>query len=286
MALQRNAPPHLIAVPYDSGRRNERMGAGPLALLDTGIAQELNATVDVVELTPGSWPGEMQSAIQLSRHVAAQVRAARARGAFPIVLSGNCWPAAVGCVAGLRADSIYWFDAHADFNTPETTPSGYTDGTTLAAICGHCWRSVLGSVEGFAPLPESSVLLLGARDLDPAETAALQRGALTHIPVAGMLSALQTALPRRTDTATYVHLDLDVLDPIEGRANLYAAPGGLTVAQLESALAVIMKTSPVQAIGFTAFDPSADPAGRILGAARRLIVHVAELAAAQPHAVT
>ena len=268
---------HLIAVPYDSGRRNERMGAGPLALLETGVAQEVNATVDIVELTPGTWPGEVQSAIQLSRHVAARVRAARERGAFPLVLSGNCWPAAVGCVAALPADTIYWFDAHADFNTPDTTPSGYADGTTLAAICGHCWKHVLTSIEGFTPVPESSVVLLGVRDLDLAEAAAIERGALTHIGVTNLQEALEKELSRRSNAAAYVHLDLDVLDPAEGKVNLYSAPGGLSLSQLESALGAIIETAPVQAIAFTAFDPSADPEQRILRAGRRLITRIAEM---------
>jgi arginase len=253
------------------------MGAGPLALLDTGVAQEVNATVDVVELTPGSWPGEVQSAIQLSRHVAARVRAARERGAFPLVLSGNCWPAAVGCVAALPADTVYWFDAHADFNTPDTTPSGYADGTTLAAICGHCWKHVLTSVEGFAPLPESSVVLLGVRDVDPGEAAAIDRGILTHIGVSNLQESLEKELSRRSNAATYVHLDLDVLDPADGKVNLYSAPGGLSVSQLESALGAIIEKSPVQAIAFTAFDPSADPERRILRAGKRLITRIAEM---------
>ena len=272
---------HVIAVPYDSGRRAERMGAGPLALLDAGIADAIKATFEIVELTPGSWPAEVQSAVQLATHVAARVRAARQRGAFPIVLSGNCWPAAVGCTAGLPADSIYWFDAHADFNTPDTTPSGFLDGQTLAAICGHGWTHVLRSIEGFAPIPEASVVLLGARDLDPGEQLALEEGEVTRIRVDNLRAALQAELARHKHRATYVHVDFDVLDPTEGKVNLYASPDGLSLAQLEAALVSIIESARVQAMGFTAFDPAADAQGRILRAAQRLIGRVAQMVAAQ-----
>ncbi len=244
-------------------------------LLDGGIAEKIGATAEIVELTPGSWPGEMQSALQLSQHVAASVRAAHARGAFPFVLSGNCWPAAVGCVSAVSADTIYWFDAHADFNTPETTPSGYADGTTLAAICGHCWTNVMQRVEGFEPVAEASVILVGARDLDPGEAAALARGVLTNISVSGLEAQLTAELKKRTSAATYLHLDLDVLDPSEGRVNLYSAAGGLSLAQLEWAVTAIMDSSPVQAISFTAFDPAADPEGRILRRAADLMARIA-----------
>src|SRR5687767_11665963 len=119
----------LIAVPYDSARRGERMGAGPEALMPRladglrGAGCEVRSVT--LEVPADSWRAEIRSAFDLGRAVAHAVRQSRADAAFPLVLSGNCGPAAIGCVAGVdEAPAICWFDAHGDFNTPDTTIGG------------------------------------------------------------------------------------------------------------------------------------------------------------------
>src|ERR1700716_2040731 len=103
------------------------MGAGPEALLDAGLEKALrdsghNVRTKIAEITKGSWRAEIQTSFELMRMLATEVRAAREAGRFPIVLAGNC-STAIGTLAGLGAEStgVAWFDAHADFNTPETT---------------------------------------------------------------------------------------------------------------------------------------------------------------------
>src|SRR3954466_13329916 len=120
-----HAAVHLIAVPYDSARRGERMGEGPLVLAPA-LGERLRAggrevrTV-TIEAPADSWRAEIRTAFELARGVAGAVRDAVAGGAFPLVLSGNCGPAAIGCVAGLDpSPAVCWFDAHGDFNTPDT----------------------------------------------------------------------------------------------------------------------------------------------------------------------
>src|SRR6266568_3931238 len=108
--------------------RGRRMGAGPEHLLRAGLPDRLAGAghevhVRVLEAPADSWQAEIRTAFDLARGVAEAVRQARGIGAFPLVLSGNCGPAALGCVAGLGpSTSILWFDTHGDFNTPETTP--------------------------------------------------------------------------------------------------------------------------------------------------------------------
>ena len=71
---------------------------------------------------------------------------------FPLVLAGNC-NAAVGVVAGLGPGAaVLWCDAHADFNTPETTTGGFLDGMGLATVTGRCWTSMAARVPGFVPV--------------------------------------------------------------------------------------------------------------------------------------
>src|SRR5262245_38510016 len=116
-------------VPYDSGFRDARMGRGPAALLPA-----MPSRCEVEEITPGGgFLGEVAMAFALAGQLADRVRAALAAERFPVVLSGNCLPAALGTLAGLGPGvGVAWLDAHGDFHTPETTQSGFVDGMALA----------------------------------------------------------------------------------------------------------------------------------------------------------
>ena len=116
-----SAAVRLILVPYDSGHRGLRLGAGPERLAGpitdrlATLGHEVNATV--VEPHPTSWHAEVGTTFELAAGVAREVAAARAAHAFPVVLAGNCF-ATVGVLAALGADTgLIWWDAHADFNT-------------------------------------------------------------------------------------------------------------------------------------------------------------------------
>jgi arginase len=281
-----NATPrhtHLIAVPYDSGRRGERMGAGPLRLLDAGLPSRLEApghtvNVTVVETTPGLWPGEIAAAFDLAKQVAALVRAALDAGAAPLVLSGNCGPAALGCVSGARAvKHVFWFDAHGDFNTPETTIGGFLDGMAVATLTGRCWRELSARIPGFRALPEDAVTLIGARDLDPLEAEALARSRVTRVSAESVTQGTTAVRPAGAAEPCYVHLDLDVLDLSLGRVNNYAAEGGLSVGEVRETLRRIAGQGGIAAASVTSFDPQADSSGRALGCALDLAVHLAGL---------
>ncbi|RZQ64717.1 arginase family protein [Amycolatopsis suaedae] len=118
---------------------------------------------------------------------------------------------------------VAWFDAHADLNTPESSPSGAFHGMALRALVGE------GDPEFAAAPAISGPVLLGARAFDPAEREAVDRGLATVAPVS---SAAEVLAPG----PCYVHLDLDVLDPAEFAGMDYPEPGGCTVAELAEAL--------------------------------------------------
>jgi arginase len=280
----------IIAVPYDSAQRGRRMGAGPEQLLAHGLEHSLrdqghDVRSRVVEL-PDGWHAEIQTAFSLMHSLAEAVREARALGRFPLVLAGNC-NTAVGTVAGLDGRTgVLWFDAHGDFNTPETSVGGFLDGMALAIVAGRCWRELARAVPGFRPVPEDRVYLLGARDLDPLERQELEQSAVTVCPPAEILPAVTAAvrdLSGKVD-GLYLHLDLDVLDPSVGRVNQYSAAGGLFLAQLERAVAAIGEVLPIAAATLSAYDPSFDEDGRICAAAFRLAGTILQAASgvAQP----
>ncbi len=269
----------VVVVPYDSGHRGLRMGAGPEHLVRGGLADALRTrgrSPSFATVRPeGDPPAEVATAFELHGLVSEQVRDALADGRFPLVLSGNC-NASVGTIAGAGPErlGIVWFDAHADFNTPETTTTGFTDGMGLAVAVGHCWRRMAGGVPGFCPVAEEDVVLAGARDVQPAEG---ERLAASKVTVVGAdrigregLRALAEALDGLGNglVRAYVHLDLDVLDPARvGRANGFATEGGLDAGELLAALGMVRGRFDVVACGIVSYDPSFDADGRVLQAA-------------------
>ncbi|MGK2963375.1 MAG: arginase family protein [Gemmatimonadaceae bacterium] len=262
----------LILVEYDSGHHRYRMGAGPQRLLEWGLAERLESnghTVRVKRIEPeGTDTSEAGISFDLQRALSKAVKAACSEWSFPLVLSGNCM-SALGVTAGLRAagrpSAVCWLDAHADFNTPDTTESGFLDGMAVATLTGRSWKSLAASIPGFVPTPEWQVVLIGARDLDVAEAAALDE------------SGVRRTTWKETDTlfdaissdtrSLYLHIDLDVLDPAVGKANSYATPGGMTVEDVLGLLESARRRFDIVAASMTAYDPIVDPGGRIARAA-------------------
>ena len=279
-------PVDLITVPYDSALRGERMGAGPLHFLANGAAERLRAVAESVretgvEAAPG-FRAEIATAFDLARATAFAVRAARGHGGFPLVLAGNCITAA-GVLASLPAETtgIVWLDAHGDLNTPETTRSGFLDGMALSVALGRCWEALAGTVDGFSPITEEKVLLVGARDLDPAEREYLERSRVHHLsPDAVRGNALADALDALAGRVqqVYLHVDLDVHDPSEGAANAFAAPGGLTASEVRRVAGEVAARIPIAAASITAYDPTHDADGRMLEIGLTLMETIAELA--------
>ena len=260
----------LLIVPYDSGQRNVRMGAGPDHLRTAGLEAHLTAQghqidVQVIESASMKWQAEVQTSFELMRAVAEQVRAARAAGRFPIVLSGNCL-SAVGVIAGLGPQTgVMWIDAHGDFNTPQTTTSGFLDGMTLATATGRCWTELANSIEGFEPVPDNAVVMFGTRDLDPGEGPALDRTKIVRLKAGASLGEIEPALQTIGQTLDkfYIHLDMDALDPAEGRANGFAARNGFSNEKLQELLATLASQLPIEALTIASYDPAFDTEGRV-----------------------
>ena len=161
----------------------------------------------------------------------------------PLVLGGCCC-SHVGAVAGLAARherlGIVWFDAHGDLNTPETSPSGNEWGMPLRMI-----------IDAGAVDPED-VALVGARSLDPPETA--------YIAAVGIHDEPDAVLDRVD--CVYVAIDCDVLEPSE-LESFMPEPGGPTVAGLERALGRIRAGCTVVGAGLTGLAPAPDNVAKL-----------------------
>lgn len=254
----------LIVVPYVLGREGVGMGAGPLAL-ETAAAEALKAG-RVVRIGVGApFTNEIGACFDLNRQVAQAVARARQRSALPVVLTGNCHTQQA-VVAGLGVDDlgVVWLDCHADFHTPETTETGFFDGTALSMTVGDCWAGLCATVAGFEPVPADRVVLVGARDIEPAERERLDASAVVELGP-HETKRLATAL-RRTQRVS-LHIDLDVLDPAFGQANQYAVPPGITPDDLLDAVRTVVTGSHLAAVTLSAYDPAYDHSDSVRKAA-------------------
>ena len=282
----------LIQVPYDSGAYNKRMGRGPFFLVEHGIADTIGAFSHAVESvvveSDDIFPTEVGTTFRLLRATAQEVRGTVERGAFPLVLAGNCITT-VGALSGLtpRDVGLIWFDAHGDFHTPETSPSGFLDAMAISIGVGHCWRTLAASIPHFEALTEDRVLLVGARDFEPLEYQRLLSSDVAYLPCdrlmaedPGALHEMLTALAERADEV-YIHLDLDVHDPTIAPANQYRPPGGLTPDQVRKVIRAIASRFPVCGATLAAYDPGVDDELKGLKAAKGTVALLCALLAEQ-----
>ena len=164
---------------------------------------------------------------------------------YPIMLAADCSV----CVSTLpalvrrRPDVwILWLDAHGDFNTPDTTPSGFLGGMCLAGACG-LWDTGHG-----AGVDPAHVVMCGVRDLDGQERVLLETSGVVHVERPGDLA--DTLRGREV----FVHLDADVLDPAVMPGQRYPAPGGLSDGGLRNLLGEVAEAAHLVGVEITCFN--------------------------------
>jgi arginase len=272
----------IIGVPYDLDKPYIGKGKAPDALLDYGLAQrlgELGYTTVLAEMVdlPDSDAPPLTRIGRLMSKVGYEVARSRAAGFFPLIVGGDCL-VALGAVSGLLDPlntAVAWVDAHGDFNTPETTISGYLGGMPLACLVGRGLGELREQSKLAAPVPERNVTLIGVRDLDMAEeqqllasSVVLVRGPELERDPAVLDRALQSlsSLPQ-----LYLHVDIDVLDPVEAPGVDYPVAGGLSPTTLAHIVQRTVSLGNVAALAITAVNPEKDIDGRTVIAALAVI---------------
>lgn len=200
----------------------------------------------------------------IAKHVAESLRA----GNRPVSIAGDCC-ATIAVAAGLQRAAIdyalFWFDAHGDFNTWETTPSDFLGGMPLAMLVGRGDQKMTRAL-GLQSLREDRVLLTDARDLDPEEKIALRESKVTHVPnVSGLLDDPITDLP------IYIHFDVDILDPLEAPAMSYPAHGGPSVSELEQVFHLLERTREIVAVSVSTWNPDLEGSAQTQMVSKRLL---------------
>lgn len=256
-------PIEIIGVPMDLGADRRGVDMGPSAIRYGGLAEELEQIgrqctdggdlavprpeerdPDAAQLGgPAKYLNETST---LCKRLAHRVRGTVDEGRLPLVLGGD-HSIGIGTANGLADESlgILWFDAHGDFNTPATTPSGNIHGMSLAAILGY---DSFEDIE-WAHVPaveESNISLVGVRDLDASEQRRLRKNqvnafTMTDIDEDGISTVVTDAIEAAIDGVDrlYVSFDLDVLDPSEAPGVGTPVRGGMSYREAHAAMELV-----------------------------------------------
>ncbi len=230
------------------------------------------AGVESVELTPaergsyGVWQRVSLADAHLGRAVARMAR----EGNFVLGLLGNCissW----GMLAGLQRSGpsaaplkvgLIWIDAHGDFNTPETTLSGWLGGMPVSVAAGQSLVRLRTTAGLDPPISTRDIVQMGSRDVDPLEQVLIDESHITVISPEDMVQrsdAMKRAvrrLSKRVDVI-YLHVDLDILDATAIPGSFFETPGGATASEVAAVLRELMADPKVKALGIASF-PTAE----------------------------
>lgn len=275
---------NLIGVPIDLGANRRGVDMGPSALRYAGLQQalvDLGHTVD--DLGDLFVPGPehcvvgdpraryLNEIVAVCRELARRVEQVAADGRFPVVLGGD-HSLSVGTVSGVRRvrpnTGVIWFDAHGDFNTPQTTPSGNVHGMALAAVHGLGARGLVDCLGGRSVRPEQTALI-GVRELDDGErTLLLQTGlnvfTMQEVDRLGLSAVMERAIFRLRPHVDGIHLslDMDVFEPDLAPGVGTPKPGGLTYREGHLAMEMLAELGLLVSIDLVEVNPILDKANR------------------------
>lgn len=287
----------IIGVPMDLGGRRRGTDMGPSAIRYAGLYDLLRALGHEVR-DMGNVPVAVretraagderakyaQEVVNVCRHLSQWVSSAVRQGYFPLVLGGD-HSIAMGTVSGLVRElhdiGLIWLDAHGDFNTPETTPSGSIHGMPLAVITGRGHPSLIDCAGG-ALVPEERIALVGVRDLDPGEREALRASRITvmtmrDVDERGIGPVMRKAAAVASQGGRYpVHLtmDIDAIDPTDAPGVGSPERGGLTYREAHLAMEILAEEGVVASMELTEVNPILDQGNRTAGLAMELVASV------------
>ncbi len=227
--------------------------------------------------------GEQHRMGLASKHLADAVSAQIKNGLLPFGLLHNC-NGLMGMLAGVQHSGgwkpirvgLVWIDAHGDFNTPETTYSGMLGGMPVAISCGLCFDRLRRTCGLDPPLPTKYVTMVAVRDTDPYEQEAIDRSDIERITVEDLKKhspAVDMEMERLSTLCDqiYVHVDMDVLDPVDIPGAGLPVANGPTAKELSDALEVMFEYPKTCAFGVASYPAARDENKRGLKSVYTLI---------------
>lgn len=275
----------ILGVPVEAGAGRAGPLMGPDGLRTAGLAGALrdlgHEVRDLGTLAPGAWDpasprARADEAVAWSRALCVRAHAMIRDGALPVFLGGD-HSLSMGSVTGVarhcrdigRPLYVLWLDAHGDFNTPDTSPSGNMHGMSLAFLCGEPGFDGVFPPAGRVPVDPAHVHLLGIRSLDPGERALLRaRGVdvvdMRAIDEHGIARHVRRIVDRVTAAGGHLHLsfDTDVLDPSVAPGVGTPVPGGLTYREAHLVMEMLHDSGLVGSLDAVELNPFHDDRGR------------------------
>lgn len=279
----------IFGVPMDLGQERRGVDMGPSAVRYAGLRGRLkrlgytvfdggNVAVPVVEEIDEQRPRapEDHRARHLDAVVAAcqsiyeQMKCCSQEHEFAIFLGGD-HSISVGSVAGVAERGpvgVIWVDAHADFNTPETSPSGNVHGMSVAALLGYGPRALVDVGYPGPKLQPSQVVMIGIRNLDTEERRKLAHSGITVLTMTdidehGMAAITRQALSRLSHLdSIHVSLDMDALDPDLAPGVGTPVPGGLTYREAHLLMELLAASGKVRSMDIVEINPILDHSNR------------------------
>ncbi|KKX27803.1 arginase [Rhizobium sp. LC145] len=277
----------LIGVPLEEGSGRGGCAMGPSAFRLAGIASTLAGLgytiVDNGDLrpSPAADLDDRPSAKNLpivgafTRQLAEQTYESAAAGAVPVILGGD-HSLSMGSVSGMaryaweagRPLFVLWLDAHADFNTPETSPSGNIHGMPVAFFTGQAeFAPILDPKRPF--VDPRNVFQVGIRSVDEEERALIARHGVNVFDMRAIDEHGMAAIMRQVIAAVekvngllHVSLDVDFLDPDIAPGVGTTVPGGATFREAHLIMEMLHDSGLVRSLDLVELNPFLDDRGK------------------------
>lgn len=284
----------IIGMPMDLGQGRRGVDMGPSAIryaclqemllnLDYQVGDLGDQVVPSPESIPITDPSlkYLPFVQEVNERLAETVSHVMEKGDFPLILGGD-HSLSIGTIAGVTKHvqnlGVIWFDAHADMNKSETSPSGNIHGMSLAVGLGVGHPNLV-SIGGFSPkVHPEKIVIVGARDLDPGEQALIhQLGihvfTMHEIDRLGMATVMEKTLEIVTNDTDGVHLsfDLDGLDPKDAPGVGTPVQGGVTYREGHLAMEMLAEKECLVSAEFVEINPILDIANQTAKVAVQLI---------------
>jgi arginase len=272
----------VIGVPLDLGASRRGVDMGPSAIRAGNLHSRLRQMGYDVYDAGNVWTPEVEQDLPVGdprlrfadailagcKDLADKVDEAKQAGHTPLVLGGD-HSIAIGTQAGLarhgRDRGMIWFDAHADFNTHETSPSGNIHGMPVSAALGIGHPLLADFDSPGAKLKAENTVLIGLRSVDPAEARLMEDSGVTwytmrDVDERGMKKVVEESMEIATKGVKDVHLsfDLDAVDPQWAPGTGTTVDGGMTYRESHLALEMLADANILTSLEFVEVNPLLD----------------------------
>ena len=284
----------IVGVPMDLGQIRRGVDMGPSALRYAGLIEEIKSLgfevqdygdIHIHRSTTGTDQEQnlknLQEVIKTSEELCMELDEIVSKGGFPLVLGGD-HSISIGSIAGISKHykelGVIWYDAHADLNTAETSPSGNIHGMPLATNIG-LGHPFLLNIGGYSPkIKPENIVIVGARSIDEGEKALIREKGIKvftmhEIDRKGMTAVMEETiayLKERTD-GVHLSLDLDAIDPVDAPGVGTPVLGGVTYRESHLAMEMLAEAEMITSAEFVEINPILDNKNQTADVATELV---------------